>query len=410
MRQHPVGGHAASGDLRPCPGQIPQDGPDGKGQMVDHCTVIAEAGVNHNGDPAIALDLIDRAAEAGADFVKFQTFRAVEIASRNARKADYQQRTTGGGESQLDMLLRLELSEAHHHDLVARCRARGIGFLSTPFDLPSLGFLTGELGLGTIKIGSGDLTNGPLLLATARAGVRILLSTGMASLSEVEEALGVIALGIANGRDDRTAAAARPGRAAFAAALQDPAVWPVLQDRVTLLHCTTEYPAPVAETNLRAIDTLRAAFGTRVGYSDHTDGNTVSFAAAARGADVIEKHFTLDRNLPGPDDAAPLEPPELAQLVRGLRAIGQALGTGIKQPGLAELANRPIARRSLHAATDLPAGHVLTAADLRVQRPATGIGAMAFWDIQGRVLDRPVAAGELIPPPVGMDTDDDTSG
>ena len=364
--------------------------------MTQPCIIIAEAGVNHNGNLDMALELVDRAAEAGADYVKFQTFRAKDLASRSAPKAGYQQRTSDAAESQLDMLLRLELSESNHHILLQRCAERGIAFLSTPFDLASLNFLTKDLGQRLIKLGSGELTNGPLLLAAARSGARIILSTGMGSLAEVEEALGVLGFGMTGGD--------HPSRAAFAASLFDAATWAVLRERVILLHCTTEYPAPVAQTNLQVLATLRQAFTVPVGYSDHTEGLAISFAAVALGACVIEKHFTLDCGLPGPDHAASLEPADLIKLVRGIRAVEQAMGNGIKQPGPAELANRTVARKSLIAARDLPKGHVLAADDLVAMRPGNGISAMAFWDVQGQALAHAAQAGECIrlaPPPSG---------
>lgn len=368
--------------------------------MIQRCLIIAEAGVNHNGKLDMALELVDRAAESGADMVKFQTFRSAELASKSAPKAGYQQRTTDARESQLDMLRRLELSEDSHHELVKRCNQRGIAFLSSPFDETSLGFLTKGLGQTLIKLGSGELTNGPLLLAAARSGARIILSTGMGTLSEVEEGLGVLGYGMTGGET--------PSRAEFAAVLHDDATWDVLRARVTLLHCTTEYPAPVEETNLRVLATLRHAFGLPVGYSDHTEGNAVSLAAVALGATVIEKHLTLDRSLPGPDHAASLEPGELADLVRGIRAIGQALGTGIKQPGRAEMANAIVARKSLVAARDLPAGHVLSEADIHVKRPGGGISAMEFWDAQGQRLGEAATEGGYIRlrPNQGMDGHD----
>jgi N-acetylneuraminate synthase len=349
--------------------------------------VIAEAGVNHNGDQALALQLVDRAAEAGADMVKFQTFDAAAMTAPSARKADYQTRTTDRAESQLDMLRRLQLSVEDHRALIGHCQSRGIIFLSSVFDVGSLRLLTGTFGLKQVKLGSGELTNAPLLWEIARADVDVILSTGMATLSEVETALGVLALGYVDPD-------ARPGREAFAAALKSPSVWTLLQKRVTLLHCTTEYPAAAEDTNLAAMDTLRAAFGLVTGYSDHTEGSAITIAAVARGAAVIEKHFTLDRTLPGPDHAASLEPGELAALVRDIRRTEAALGSGIKQPCAAEERNRPIARKSLFAARDLPAGHVLTEQDIAVMRPVAGLEPMSYWDLCGRRLDAAVAAGE----------------
>lgn len=358
--------------------------------MRQRTLIIAEAGVNHNGDVGMALDLVDCAAEAGADLVKFQTFNAAKLASAAAPKAAYQTRQTDAGESQLAMLQRLQLSPEAHERIIARCAERRIGFLSTPFDNDSLELLTGRFGLTRIKLGSGELTNAPLMLAAARSGAEIILSTGMGTLSEVEEALGVLAFGLMRANAPRT-------RADFAAALHDPQAWDMLRERVTLLHCTTEYPAAVADTNLRAMATMQSAFGVRVGYSDHTEGNAVSLAAIALGAEVLEKHFTLDRSLPGPDHAASLEPAELSALVREVRAVEAALGTGIKQPGAAELANRAVARKSLHAARDLPQGRVLVATDLSVLRPGNGLSPMVMWDVIGTSTQRSFMSGEDLP-------------
>lgn len=350
-------------------------------------TIIAEAGVNHNGSLVRALELVDRAAAAGADIVKFQTFRADALASANARKADYQQRAGDADENQLEMLRRLELSPEDHRRIMKRCAERGIRFLSSPFDSGSLHFLIDELGLGEIKLGSGELTNGPMLLEVGRQDVKVLLSTGMATLGEVEEALGVLAFAMASGSQT-------PSRANFARALAEPSAWMRLRDRVTLLHCTTEYPAPDAETNLRAMDTMAQAFGLPVGYSDHTEGLAIGLAAVARGARVLEKHFTLSRELPGPDHAASLEPDELAEFVRQTRRIEVALGSGVKQPGARELANRQIARKSVVATRALPARHRLAASDMAIKRPATGASPMCYWDLLGTRLDRDVVDDE----------------
>lgn len=347
--------------------------------MTRRSLIIAEAGVNHNGSLQMALDLVDKAAEAGADLVKFQTFDAKRLASARAPKAGYQNRTTDADESQLEMLRRLELSREAHAEIIAHCDERGIGFLSTPFDEGSLTLLVEDFGLRQVKLGSGELTNAPLLLACARSGADIILSTGMGSLSEVEEALGVLAFGMVRAGLPR-------GRSDFAEMLTHPKAWEALRARVTLLHCTTEYPAPVAQTNLLAMATMRSAFGLRVGYSDHTEGRAISLAAVALGAEVLEKHFTLDRGLPGPDHAASLEPRELVAFVTEVRDVEAALGNGIKQPSAAELTNRAIARKSLHATRDLAEGEVPTAGDIAVLRPGDGISPMAFWDR----LNRPV--------------------
>lgn len=349
--------------------------------------IIAEAGVNHNGDIGMALELVDKAAEAGADYVKFQTFKASKLASAGAKKASYQTRTTDKTESQLAMLQRLELSLQSHEAIIMRCAEKGVRFLSTPFDIDSLKLLTETFALPEIKLGSGELTNAPLLLAAGRSGAKIILSTGMGSLAEVEEALGVLAFAICRKGQPKC-------RADFAEVLLDPKVWPLLAERVTLLHCTTEYPAAVDDTNLLAMHTLSRAFRVKVGYSDHTVGEAVSLAAVALGACVLEKHFTLDRTLPGPDHNASLEPGELTTLIAGVRTIERALGSGIKQPSAAEVANRAVARKSLLAARDLPTGHLLSADDIAVLRPGDGPSPMLLWDRLGVALQRAVAAGE----------------
>ena len=352
--------------------------------------IIAEAGVNHNGDMDMALQLVDRAAEAGADIVKFQTFDAVKMTAPTARKADYQMRQTDQGESQLDMLRRLQLSASDHHALIRRCQEAGITFLSSVFDNGSLRLLREEFGQDRVKLGSGELTNAPLLWEIARGGTEVILSSGMATLGEIETALGVLALGYGDPE-------AEPGARAFAAALKQPGAWDLLADKVALLHCTTEYPAAPEDTNLRAMDTLSRAFRLTVGYSDHTPGNAIAVAAVARGARVIEKHFTLDRTLPGPDHAASLEPGELAALVGDIRATESALGSGIKQPCAAEDKNRPIARKSLFAARDLPAGHVVSPEDIAIMRPGTGTDPMRYWELCGRTLAAPLTQGDPFP-------------
>lgn len=351
--------------------------------------IIAEAGVNHNGSLERALALVDAAAEAGADVVKFQTFRADALASDVAPKAAYQVRETGGGESQLAMLRRLELDEAAHHALIARCAERGIRFLSTPFDLGSLDLLL-RLGISVLKLGSGEVTNAPLLLAAGRCGLPVILSTGMATLGEVEQALAAVAFGALHG--DR-----QPDRAALSGILSTPEAWAVLRGRVTLLHCTTDYPTPYADVNLKAMDTLAGAFGLPVGYSDHTPGIAVSLAAVARGAVVIEKHFTLDRTLPGPDHKASLEPDELAELVAGARAVTAALGDGLKAPRPCEIPNIAVARKSLIAARDIAAGEVYTADAVAVRRPGSGRSPFDLWDTLGQPAPRALKAGDLLP-------------
>lgn len=357
--------------------------------MTQKTLIIAEAGVNHNGDLDMALELVDSAAEAGADLVKFQTFNAAKLASAAAPKAVYQTQQTNEDESQLEMLQRLELTPEAHERIITRCAERGIEFLSTPFDSDSLDLLTRQFGLTRIKLGSGELTNAPLLLDAARSGASIILSTGMGTLSEVEEALGVLAFGLMRHDTPKS-------RADFAEALHDPRAWEILRVQVTLLHCTTEYPAAAVDTNLRAMETMHSAFGLSVGYSDHTVGNAVSLAAVALGAQILEKHFTLNRGLPGPDHEASLEPDELCALVREVRSVEAALGDGIKRPCSAELANRVVARKSLHATRDIPEGHVLRPEDLTVMRPGKGLSPMELWDVAGKKTSVALTAGQQI--------------
>ncbi|HYH23017.1 MAG TPA: N-acetylneuraminate synthase [Azospirillum sp.] len=350
--------------------------------------VIAEAGVNHNGSAGRALALVDAAADAGADAVKFQTFRAEKLARRGAPKANYQTANGAEGDDQLAMLKALELDDAAHRAVAARCAARGIAFLSSPFDEDSLDFLARDIGVDRLKLGSGELTNGPLLLRAARTGLPLVLSTGMATLGEVEASLALLAFGYTAPAD------AAPGRAAFAAAWNDSAARRRLADMVTLLHCTTEYPSPPEDANLRAMDTLRAAFGLPVGFSDHTEGIMMPVAAVARGACVIEKHFTLDRTLPGPDHKASLEPAELAAMVAAIRAVERALGDGVKVARPSERANIPIARKSLVTTRPIAAGEVIAPDAMTAKRPGNGRSPMDYWDVVGRASPRSYAADE----------------
>jgi len=320
--------------------------------------------VNHNGSLDLALRLVDEAAAAGADAVKFQSFNPAALASADAGKADYQSKHTGAG-SQLEMLTGLQLDEAAHVALLDRCRAKGIAFLSAPFDLPSVELLS-SLGIREFKIASGEITDLPVLRAVARRADTILMSTGMATLAEIAAALDAL----------EEAGAAR--------------------DRITLLHCTTEYPAPFDEVNLRAMAELRETFGLEVGYSDHTQGIEVSIAAVALGAVVIEKHFTLDRSMPGPDHAASLEPAELAELVSSARNVALALGEARKTPGAAELRNIPIVRKSIVASRRIEAGEVLTEDNVVAKRPGTGLSPMLWDSVIGTVASRPFDKDELI--------------
>lgn len=336
--------------------------------------------MNHNGSLELALQLIDVAAEAGADAVKFQTFKSDKVVTTKAAKAEYQVTNTKDGGNQLDMIRQLELSQSDHLALVERCKQRGIRFMSTAFDAESLDFLAG-LDMPAIKLPSGDITCGPLVLQAARLRMQLIVSTGMSTLADVEDALGVIAFGLTTNREPR-------GRADFDAVYASAEGQEALKRHVTLLHCVTQYPASVESVNLRAMDTMAAAFGLPVGYSDHTLGIEVSMAAVARGATVIEKHFTLDRALPGPDHPASLEPTELGQLVSGIRKIERALGSAVKRPAAEEVGNRPVARRSLVAAHAIRRGEPFVPGSLAFKRPGGGMSPMHYWDLMGQLAAR----------------------
>lgn len=351
--------------------------------------VIAEAGVNHNGSLERAMEMVDAAAAAQADAVKFQTFVTEKVISRNAPKAEYQLRTTAPTESQFEMVKKLELSAEAHLQLLERARKHGIQFLSTPFDLESLDLLAGRFDLPMLKIPSGEITNAPLLLGAARTGKPLIVSTGMCTLADIELALGVLAFGYGDSEG-------KPSLPAFRMAYASREGQEALREKVSLLHCTTEYPAPFSEINLHAMDTLQAAFGLRVGLSDHSQGISIPIAAVARGARVIEKHFTLDRTLPGPDHAASLEPGELAQMMRAIREVEAALGVPLKAPTPSEIKNLAIGRKSLVAAERIAEGGTFTEANLISKRPGTGVSPYLFWDLLGKRANRPYQIDELI--------------
>lgn len=356
---------------------------------MNHVFIIAEAGVNHNGSLKMALELIDAAKEAGADAVKFQTFKSGAVISMDAPKAEYQKTTTGTSESQLDMVRKLELSAEDHIQLLQHCEKRGILFLSTPFDLQSAELLVRELGVPQLKVPSGELTNAPFLLKIASYGLPVIVSTGMSTLGEAEMALGVLAFGFLGLSET-------PSEAGFRDAFASDAGQTVLREKVTILQCTTEYPAPFDQVNLKAMDTLGAAFGLPVGLSDHTPGYAIPIAAVARGATLIEKHFTLDRNLPGPDHMASLEPHELKAMVEGIRQVTVAIGDGCKRPSADEIDNRTIARRSLVAATAVKRGEIWTVDNLTCKRPGDGVSPYRFWDFIGKPAARDYRADEKL--------------
>ena len=327
--------------------------------------IIAEAGVNHNGDLDVALRMIDAAADAGADLVKFQTFSAERLVVRDARKAAYQEIQTGAGETQFEMLRRLELSRGDHEVLAKHCAASGIGFFSTAFDIESLEMLAG-MGQTLFKIPSGEITNLPYLQRVGQLGGKIILSTGMATLGEIEAALGVLELAGSS------------------------------RQHITILHCTTEYPAPFEDVNLNVMPALRACLGVEVGYSDHTPGIEVAIAAVALGARVIEKHFTLDRDLPGPDHAASLEPAEFAAMVSAIRNIEIALGGSVKRRTTSEMKNIEVARKSIVASRAIRAGEVFSTDNLTTKRPGTGLSPMRLPELLGRPAPRDYVADEQV--------------
>jgi len=331
--------------------------------MPDRCFVIAEAGVNHDGDLEKAIRLVDIAAGAGADAVKFQTFSAERLVAASAPKAEYQKRGTSPAESQLAMLQRLELAPGAHHTLRAHAEARGIEFMSTPFDERCADFLL-ELGVKRFKVSSGDLTNLPFIRHLATTGLPVILSTGMATLGEVERAID--AFHGAGG------------------------------DGLSILHCTSNYPAAPQDVNLRAMQTLARAFGLPTGYSDHSLGIEIPIAAVALGARIIEKHFTIDTSAPGPDHAASLTPGQLADMVRGIRIVERALGDGIKRPRATEREVAAVARKSIFADTAIPAGTRILRSHLTMRRPGTGLGAELLELVVGRLAARDIGAGEMV--------------
>ncbi|MFI3155455.1 MAG: N-acetylneuraminate synthase [Methylococcaceae bacterium] len=399
--------------------------------------IIAEAGVNHNGNLETAYQLVDAAVAAGADAVKFQTFKAENLVTQHAGKAAYQKITTAADENQLTMLKRLELKYELHFQLLAYCQKLGIEFLSTAFDFESLDFLVRELCVETLKIPSGEITNGPFLLAHAQTGKQIILSTGMATLGEVETALGVLAFGyiatatdggsvaickepmrptamddgsVAIGREpmrptatdggsvaiNREPMRQQPSISAFQQAYSSEQGQAVLRKKVTLLHCTSEYPTPMENINLKAMDVLQQAFGLRVGYSDHSVGLVVPIAAVARGATVIEKHFTLDRTQQGPDHQVSLEPDELKSMVHGIRDVEKALGQKLKCPQPLELENQKVVRKSLVAGRAISAGEYFTETNLAIKRPGTGKSPMDYWALLGESSNRNYDTDEVL--------------
>lgn len=315
--------------------------------------IIAEAGVNHNGSMQIAKQLVDAAVEAGVDIIKFQTFKADNLVSKTAKKAEYQKQNIGdGNDSQYEMLKRLELSEDNHKELIAYCQEKGIRFWSTAFDFESMDYLH-SLQLGLWKIPSGEITNYPFIRKIASYGEDVIMSTGMCEEQDIQNAIDVLIK------------------------------YGIRKEQITLLHCNTQYPTPYCDVNLNAMNSIKNTFGVKVGYSDHTQGIEVPIAAVALGATVIEKHFTLDRNLPGPDHKASLEPIELKSMVTSIRHIEQALGDGIKMVSDSERENIVVARKSIVAARPIRKGELLTEQNLTVKRPGTGLSPMLWEQVLG---------------------------
>ena len=316
--------------------------------------IIAEAGVNHNGSLELAYQLIDAAKKSGADAVKFQTFKADSVVSKSAAKAEYQKKTTDADESQYDMIKKLELSISNHHSLINYCKKQRIQFLSSPFDLESIHLLA-EMGLNIFKIPSGEITNLPYLREIGKLKKEVILSTGMADINEISDAIKVIT-------ESGTAI-----------------------ENLTVLHCNTEYPTPFEDVNLNAMLTIKTAFNVKVGYSDHTNGIEIPVAAVALGAEIIEKHFTLDKNMEGPDHKASLEPDELKRMVNAIRNIEKAMGNGVKRPSSSEEKNKSISRKSLVAARPIKKGERFSADNVTTKRPGTGISPMRWDEVVGRV-------------------------
>ena len=330
---------------------------------MEHVIIIAEAGVNHNGSFELAKKMVDAAKEAGVDYVKFQTFNPEKLVSKYAEKAEYQKETTGSDETQLQMLQKLTLTEDNFLSLLDYCSEVGIGFISTPFDLDSIAFLE-TFDMDFWKVPSGEVTNLPYLEAIARTKRKVVISTGMCDMNEIQDAIQVLEK---NGTTD-----------------------------ITLLHCNTQYPTPYEHVNLSAMNSIRDALHKEVGYSDHTQGIEVPIAAVAMGATVIEKHFTLDKNMEGPDHKASLNPAELQQMVVAIRNIEQAIGNGLKEPSSSEMANKAVARKSIVASRSIKQGELFSEDNLTTKRPGTGISPMRWYEVVGKVAPRDFSEDEII--------------
>ena len=350
--------------------------------------VIAEAGVNHNGDPDLALELVEVASQAGANAVKFQLFNAREIVTEKAERAEYQKKNSGDNSSQLEMLKGLELPKEVHAELKKLSKRLGIEYMCTAFDSQSLDFLTDELDVDTLKIASGEITNAPFLLETAKKNKRIILSTGMSNSSEIKRALSILAFGLLDGEV--------PSVEAFKEAYNSNEGRSILKERVTILHCTSEYPAPHDQVNLAVIPMLQKEFDISVGYSDHTEGIQVAPLAAAIGARVIEKHFTLDKNMKGPDHFASIEPQELKQMMKELRGIEEILGSPIKKETPSERKNKDIVRKSLVAKKKILKGEKFSSVNITTKRPGIGKDPIEYWDMLGKASTKDYNADDLL--------------
>jgi len=350
--------------------------------------VIAEVGVNHNGEISLAKRLVDVASVVGADAVKFQTFDARRLVTATANKAPYQQDVEKSDESQQEMLAKLQLSREAHYQLRRYAEERGLVFMSTAFDGASFEFVAKELALPVLKIASGEITNAPLLLEHGKTGQNLILSTGMSDLAEVQMALSVLAFGFLSKE--------QPSLDRFKEIYLANEAQTTLRKKVTLMHCTTQYPASIDSVNLNAMDQLQKSFGLRVGYSDHTLGTAVAPAAVAKGARVIEKHLTLDKSLPGPDHKASLEQSEFREMVEAIRIVEQSLGSGEKIPHPSELVNRPVARKSVVASRKIQRGERFTSENITVRRPGIGRSPMDYWDLIGTRAEREYDYDDLL--------------
>ena len=351
--------------------------------------LIAEIGVNHDGELQKALELIDIASEAGANAVKFQTFNSESLSTKYAKKASYQEKDSKKSESQLDMLKKLELSRDDYDVIKERCLEKNIQFMSTAFDSESLKFLVENIKVKTLKVPSGEITNGPFLLEHARTGLDIILSSGMSNLKEVETALAYICFGYLNPKkevnpqDVNKCYRSKEGKN-------------ILKDKVVILHCTSQYPAPLEDINLNALKTLKSEFGIRIGYSDHSLGYLVASSAISLGADVIEKHITLDKNLPGPDHSASLDPVEFKEFVKVIKETEVFLGDGIKRITSSEEETKNVARKSIVANQLIKKGEIFTDENLTIKRPGIGISPMQVWDLYGKESPKDFTKDEII--------------